>query len=131
MLKSLLKHPVNAIKALFHLPSNAIGMISGDLIFHGAPVVVFLTSPKTNEWRGLDIGMCAQNMMLAAQSLGISSCPIGLAKYVTEVPNFHKLEILDTEEVMLAVVFGYGGEIPQPHQRVVDNIRFVDRMECC
>jgi len=131
VLKTAAKHPISTIKTLLHFSPGPISLKSEDPIFHGAPVVVFITAPKNHEWSGLDIGMCAQNMMLAAKSLGVDSCPVGFAKYIEQTPIFHKLEVPDKEEVLLAVIFGYGDEQPEPHPRLKDNVVFVDRMECC
>lgn len=128
MLNAAIRYPVKAIKSLLHASS---GQISEEAIFHGAPVVIFITSPKDNEWAGLDTGMCAQNMMLAAKSLGLDSCPIGFAKFVEQTPVYHRLEVPDSEQVLLAVILGYGDENPEPHPRVTNNAIFIDRMECC
>lgn len=100
-----------------------------DPIFHGAPVVIFITAPKDDEWAGLDIGMCAQNMMLAAKTLGLDSCPVGLAKFVEHTDIFYKLRIPATEKVHLAVILGYGDETPEAHKRVKENAIFIDRPE--
>ncbi len=131
VLKAAIKHPVKTIKALLHFSPGSIGLESEDPIFHGAPVVIFITSPKDDEWAGLDIGMCAQNIMLAAKSLGLDSCPIGFAKYIEQTPVFHKLEVPRGEEVQLAIILGYGDEKPEPHPRLKNNAIFIDRMECC
>jgi nitroreductase len=131
ILKTAVKHPVETFKTLLHFSPGPVGLESEDPIFHGAPVVVFITGPKNNEWSGLDIGMCAQNMMLAAKSLGLESCPVGFAKYIEQTSIFHKLEVPDKEEVHLAVILGYGDENPEPHARLRDNVIFIDRMECC
>ncbi|WP_431215137.1 nitroreductase family protein [Puia sp. P3] len=64
-----------------------------DPVFHGAPVVIFITAPRDNEWAPLDIGMCAQNIMLSAQSLGLSSCPVGFGKYVENTPAYDRMLI--------------------------------------
>lgn len=131
VLKSAVKHPVEAIKTLLHFSDGQISKESEDPIFHGAPVVIFISSPKDNEWAGLDTGMCAENIMLAAQSLGVDSCAIGLAKYIQLTPVYSKLEIPDSEEVQLAVVLGYGTEHPAAIPRTMNNVFFIDRMECC
>lgn len=131
VLKAALKHPVETVKTLLHFGPAAFHSASGDPIFHGAPVVIFITSPEDNEWAGLDIGMCAQNMMLAAKSLGLDSCPVGFAKFIEQTPVFHRLEVPGGEKVQLAVIIGYGDEKPEPHPRVKNNALFIDRMECC
>lgn len=46
----------------FHL-SFAFGLLKvTDAIFHGAPVVIFITAPKDNEWAPLDIE-CAHKIL--------------------------------------------------------------------
>jgi nitroreductase len=94
-----------------------------DIIFHNAPVVIFVTAPKKNEWAAIDIGMCSQNMMLAAKSLGLDTCPIGLAKFLNK-PNT-VLGMSSSEEIKLAIVVGYGDEQPEVHERKKDNVKFV------
>lgn len=88
-----------------------------DPIFHNAPVVILLTAPKENEWAALDIGMCAQNIMLAAKSLGLDSCPVGFGKLIMQTSDYSKLKIPVTEQVMLSIVTGYGNENPTPSKR--------------
>jgi nitroreductase len=97
-----------------------------DFIFHGAPVVIFLTAPRDNEWAGLDTGLCAGNMMLAARSLGLDTCPVGLAKFVEQTEGFSKLNIPKEETVMLAVILGYGDEHVEAHERKRDNAVFIE-----
>ncbi len=96
-----------------------------DPVFHGAPVVVFLTSPKENEWGPLDVAMCAQNIMLAAHSVGLGTCPIGFAKYVGLTNIYSRLAIPESEHVNLAVTIGYGIDKPVFHERKQDNRKFI------
>lgn len=131
VVKSSLKHPLDTIKTLLHATPGLLHIDNEDPIFHSAPVVIFITSPKNYEWAGLDIGMCAENMMLAAKSLGLDTCPVGLAKYAQQTSVFHKLEIPNSEEIQLAILLGYGNEIPEVHPRIKNNAIFIDRMECC
>lgn len=42
-----------------------------------SPLIVIIYTEKKHRWVDLDCGMCAQNMMLEAHSLGIGSCFIG------------------------------------------------------
>ncbi|WGQ09853.1 nitroreductase [Pedobacter gandavensis] len=131
ILKTAIKHPIETIKTLLHFSSSPLDMNSEHAIFHDAPIVIFITGPRNSEWARLDIGMCAQNMMLAAKSLGLDSCPVGLAKYIEKTPVFYKLEVPTAEEVHLAIIIGYGNEKPKPQSRIKNNTLFVDRMECC
>jgi len=97
-----------------------------DPIFHGAPVVIFITASRENEWAPLDIGMCAENMMLAANALGLDSCPIGLAKYVEQTKIFSRLQVPLSEQVHLAIILGYGDETPDIHKRIRENAFFIE-----
>lgn len=115
VIKTLI-HPGN-----FHLKDGINFFKADDPIFHGAPVVIFITSPKNNEWAGLDIGMCSQNIMLTAKSLGLDSCPIGLAKFVEQSSVYSQLNIPKSEQVNLAIIIGYGDEMPEVHERNKNN----------
>lgn len=98
---------------------------SADIIFHNAPVVIFITAPKKKQWAGLDIGMCCQNMMLAAKSLGLDTCPIGLAKFLEKTDKISILGMRASEEIQLALAVGYGDEQPAMHERKKDNVKFI------
>lgn len=109
----------------FHL-AFASGLINrNDAVFHGAPVVIFITATKENEWAPLDIGMCAQNIMLAARSLGLDTCPIGFGKYVEETEAFSKLNTSKKEKVLLSLIVGYGDEHPVVHERNKKNAFYI------
>ncbi len=112
-----------AIEAL-HFPKSVGFMTSDDPIFHGAPLVILITGPRDDEWAAVDIGLCSENMMLAAHAIGIASCPVGFARYVEDTGIREKLGISEEEEVVLALVFGYADEIPQAHGRQSDNAVF-------
>ena len=97
-----------------------------DAVFHGAPVVIFITAPKDNEWASYDVGMCCQNMMLAAKSLGYDSCPVALAKAIEKTDLYKEIQIPTSEEIKIAVVLGYGDEKPKTPERKTDNIIFLN-----
>jgi nitroreductase len=128
MLKAGAKEVVHSIlhPGSFHLKDGANFFSAPDPIFHGAPLVIFITSPKKNEWAALDIGMCAQNIMLAAKSLGLDSCPVGLAKFIEETKIYQLLQVPDTEHVNLAIIVGYANEVPELHERKKDNVSFIE-----
>lgn len=96
-----------------------------DIIFHNAPVVIFITAPKKSDWAALDIGMCSQNMMLAAKSLGLETCPIGLAKLLQKTDKISILGMAPSEEIKLAIIVGYGDESPAVHERKKDNVKYL------
>ena len=65
-------------------------------------------------------------MMLAAKSLGLDSCPLGIGKYVEHTPMIHKLQIPYPDHVQLALIFGYGDEMPKAHERIRNNAFYID-----
>jgi nitroreductase len=98
---------------------------TSDIIFHNAPVVIFITAPKKNEWAALDVGMCCQNMMLAAKSLGLDTCPVGFAKFLDKTDKISILGMSGSEQIQLALIVGYGDEKPPVHERKKDNVKYV------
>jgi len=127
MLKAGIKEIVHTIlhPSSFHLKDGVDFFKAEDPIFHGAPVVIFISSTKGNEWAQLDIGMCAQNIMLAAKSLGLDSCPVGLAKFIEHTDEYNEFEVPSSEEINLAIIIGYGDETPHIHERKKDNAKFI------
>lgn len=91
-------------------------------IFHGAPVVIFITAPRENEWAALDIGMCSQNIMLAARAVGLDTCPVGLGKFIERTSFYSQLQIPVSEHVLISLIVGYGDEKPAVHERKKDII---------
>ncbi|HTI10670.1 MAG TPA: nitroreductase [Puia sp.] len=131
--KAALKSGVSGIAGMLKAAAGLLNLSHGinfhalkDPVFYGAPVVIFLTAPRDNEWAGLDIGMCAENIMLAAKSLGLDTCPVGFGKYVEETKIYSRLHVPASEEVRLAIILGYGDESPEVHERVRANLLFIE-----
>ncbi len=76
-------------------------------VFYEAPLLIFV-SAAPSRFGVYDCTMAAQNMMLAAYSLGIGSCWIGTAVGLANDPKIKaELGIPDDHEVHAAVIFGY------------------------
>lgn len=121
-MRQLLKSAVG----LYHAYRSMDFKFSDDPVFHGAPVVIFLSAPVDNNWAAIDVGMCAQNMLLAAESLGVSGCPVGFGTIVQYVKDYPLLKIPENERVVLAVVIGYADEHPVMHPRRKNNVFFLN-----
>ena len=109
------------VSGITHLSTLVDFFQAEDPVFHGAPVVIFIAAEKEDEWAALDIGMCSQNIMLAAKSLGLDSCPVGFAKFIEKTKDYNKLGIPKDEQVHLAIIVGYGDESPEVHERSKEN----------
>ncbi|MFM7218514.1 MAG: nitroreductase family protein [Bacteroidota bacterium] len=127
--KSGIRQMVRTASDLYHAARHADLKSTDDPVFHGAQTVVFITAPKEDEWAMIDVGMCAQNMLLMAHSLGIGGCPIGFAKLVEHAKSYPKLRIPDGEHVVLAIILGFPDEVPEVHPRRRNNVFFLQEMD--
>lgn len=109
----------------FHFSAVKSFLTTADHVFYNAPVVIFISHQRGDEWGKIDVGMCAQNIMLAAKALGLESCPVGFAKFVSDTADYHLLKIPDNEEVDMAIVLGYGDSIPEMPKRTTDHINYL------
>lgn len=125
LLKSLSPFIVNVANKVLSWAHGVDQSTTSDIIFHNAPVVIFITAPRKNAWASLDVGMCCQNMMLAAKSLGLDTCPIGFAKLLEKTKKISILGMSRSEEIKLAIIIGYGDEKPLTPERRKDNVYFI------
>lgn len=98
--------------------------------FRGAPTVVTLFAPKGWYNFTLDCAVAAENMMLAAQSLGVGSCMIARAAETFDTPRGkeiqRKWEISEEYEAKLYVLLGYPeGDVSPAKPRRDGRILFV------
>ena len=76
-------------------------------LFHNAPALVFIYAPKSRLIRE-DCACAAENMMLAATSLGLGSCWIGLAAPLgKDRRTREELKVPEGYELMATLAFGY------------------------
>jgi nitroreductase len=124
IIKSGLKNSVKRAKDFLHFPHKMNFLKEADPVFHGAPTVILISAPSDSEWASIDIGMCSQNIMLAAKSLGLATCPIGMVKYGS-AETFSKLNVPVNEQIRLAITLGYGDENPEVAARIKTNLTFI------
>ncbi len=78
-------------------------------VFHRAPTVLLLLMDK----RGIgspeiDIGICGQNIVLAAQSLGLGTCWVGFSKFLNQSAEWSaRLGVEEPYEIAEAITVGY------------------------
>lgn len=126
VVKSNVHELTKAAAGLLHFISHPDWDKLKDPVFYGAPVVIFLTAPVNNEWAALDIGMCAQNIMLAAKAFGLDTCPVGFGKFVGQTKSYPLLHIPAEREVLLSIILGYGNETPPLHEHKKGNVVFIE-----
>jgi nitroreductase len=98
-----------------------------DAIFYSAPLVIFILGDKENHWSPLDCSYAAENMMLAAKSLGLGSCPIGMARHLRDEKDLiEKLGFDENYELIITLVFGYADEEPEVKERNKDVVEWVE-----
>jgi nitroreductase len=83
-----------------------------DGVYWSAPLVVFVIG-RPAHWT--ECAMVCQNMMLAAQSLGLGSCIVGFGAAVKGAAEIvERLELKENERIFGPVVFGYPEIYPEP-----------------
>lgn len=88
-----------------------------DPVFYGAPVIFFIVT-KGGDFAETSAGLAAENVMLAAKSLGIGSCWIGMAAGLNEDPDVRsRMKLAENETISAPIILGYPLESPEPAPR--------------
>lgn len=75
--------------------------------FYGAPCAVFLFMDRSlGEWSVFDMGLFAENLILAVHSLGLGSClQASVTNYAPEVKKFFGIE--EGKKLVICISLGY------------------------
>jgi len=75
--------------------------------FYGAPCAVFLfMDGSLGEWSIFDMGLFAQNLILAAHSFGVESClQASVTNYAPEIKKF--LGLAESKKLVICIALGY------------------------
>ena len=108
---------------------QAVARASKDVIFHDAPVVIFIIT-ENKAFYDESCACAAENMMLAAWSMGIGSCWIGFAKFL-EMSNdaMKMLDIPAEHHIAACPVFGYPEKVPKkplPRNPMAGIMKWID-----
>jgi len=94
-------------------------MARGGKLFYNAPSLVFILSDGS-AWGSLDSGILCQNITLAAQSLGLATCIVGMAGVPISGPkgdDFKKrLKFPEGHEFAVGVLVGVPNTGKEPHE---------------
>lgn len=99
--------------------------------FYNAPVWVFIARDKGYDFSSVDCGLLAQNIMLAANAMGIGSVCLGSpVRFIMNSPErdkvLPKLEFSEGYELCICIALGYPDEAPQCKPRDAQKIKFID-----
>lgn len=97
-------------------------------MFRNAPNLIVIATPAN---QGLiDAGLMGENMILAAQSLGLGTCCLGgpvqfVKNDASARPYLQKLEIPDGYEIAYMIAVGYPDEQPEAKPRDFSKVKFI------
>lgn len=82
-------------------------------LFYNAPTIIVISGKKTATAAIIDCSAATENMLIAAESLNIGTCWIGLITYLFKSENakeyINKLSIPEGYEPYYAITMGYKG----------------------
>jgi len=99
-------------------------------VFYGAPTVVIVAGDGGDGYADANCALAAENICLAAQSLGISSCIIGMAALMFSAPDAgeycSRLKIPAGYKVRYAIALGYPAMEPQKPERITGRADYFE-----
>lgn len=98
-------------------------------LFYNAPLLIMIFTDPRGFMPQVDCAMAAQNMMLAARSLGLGSCWIGLAQPLERVSSImRELGVPERHRLVGSLIFGFPAvdvqEAPERNGNVI--LRWID-----
>ncbi len=95
-----------------------------DPIYYGAPAMVFVIGSGSHAAEACPLA--CQNMMIAAQSLGIGSCWVKFGSMVTDNQEIvQQLGLKEDEIIYGLILLGYPDEVPQPPKKKDPVIKWI------
>lgn len=100
-------------------------------MFRNAPTVVFIAHDTTYDCSQIDCGLLGENMVLAAQSMGVGSvCLASPTRFMVSTPEaaeyLKKLDLPEHYELLYCIGFGYPDETPAAKPRKMEKVKFVE-----
>lgn len=99
-------------------------------MFRNAPAVIFIASPSDGSGQ-LDCGLLGENIVLAAQSLGLGTCCLGgpvrfMVANEQAQPYLKRLDLPEDYRLLYAIAVGYPDETPDAKPRDTSKAKFVE-----
>jgi len=113
------------------IPFGAVSLIAdGKLkLFHGAPTVILICMDRRGAAKpAVDVGICGQNMVLAAHSLGLGTCWVGFVELLRYSPYWkRRLGVRYPYRLAEAIAVGY--PVGKPDGMVARELQETDWFE--
>ena len=99
-------------------------------MYRNAPNIIIVACPKDDAFAQLNVGLMGENMMLAAQSLGLGTCCLGSAAMFLQrseayKPYITQLNLPAGYEISYVLAVGYPDEAPAAKPRDEAKIEFI------
>lgn len=94
----------------------------GGKLFYNTPcaILIAVDTACSSDFEMVDVGIAAENIVLTAASLGISSCHHGLSKFAFQGEKAEEFEkraqFPEGYKLALAVLLGYSEQPNEPHE---------------
>jgi len=99
-------------------------------MFVNAPAVIAVAAPD-DTYNGVNAGLLGENIMLAAQALGLGTCCLGApTRFLNSTPEAApyraRLGINPEYQILYMIAVGYPDEKPEARPRDLSKIRFME-----
>ena len=101
----------------------------GGKLFYGAPCLIYILSDGS-KWGMLDSGILCQNIAIAAQSIGLATCIVGMAAIPINGPKGgeikRRLKFPEGVEFAVGILAGTANSGKEPHELDPGKVVYVN-----
>lgn len=95
-------------------------------VFYNAPCVVVISCDAQDRWAEMNVAFAVENICIAAQSLNISSCIIGYARYAFAIKDFKdEYSLPNGYKPNIAIALGYSDLLPPAPERLKNKVNYI------
>ena len=127
--KKILKALEDGFRAYIQKNGSAMNLPEDFSVFYKAPAFAFIVGDPKNRWYHVDGGIIVENMAVAAESMGLGTCIIGMIKDYMESPEGAALmKTIGAPEgyaFVIGLVVGVPDEAPEAKPRDGAKVRFL------
>jgi nitroreductase len=95
-----------------------------DPIYYSAPAIIFVIG--TNARAADSCNLACENIMLAAESLGLGSCYVKMGSLIADDPEIRQAFELKEDEIIIGpILVGYAKEVPAPPAKNAPAVKWI------